>query len=109
MRKVHALEILRGEKVREYRWYCEHWAKILCLYENPEKPKQATSLRHFDIIHFYPYNGKWYLDVELKGSSLNWVQKDFIGKYGSEVEVEEGQMVFMFELGKVISTNLTEE
>lgn len=107
MRKKHALEILRGEKVREFRWYCDHWAKILCEFNDPNDKGAISGLKCFDRVHFYPYNNKWFLDVEFKDMGLYEVNGEFVAQYGNEVAASYGYWCFVIGLGKVIGTNLT--
>ena len=109
MRKKYALEILHGKKVREYRSCTEHWAKILGECNDPKDKHIVTDLKEFDRIHFYPYNNKWILDVEFKAMGLYEVDDEFLSHFGTEIEAEKGSWVFVIRLGKVISTNLTEE
>lgn len=106
LRKVHALEILRGEKKREYRTFNDFWAKRLCKFENPKDPYEATGIKIFDEIHFYPYNNKWHLDVKVKEIEWQTVDEDFIKKYGDEVEAIEESVLFIIHLGEIIDTNL---
>lgn len=107
LRKVHALEIIRGEKKREYRAFTDHWASRLCLFEDPEDRCIMTGFRQFDHIHFYPYNNKWYLDVEIQCIDAGAVDEEFMEIYGSEVDVKVGDQIIVIHLGKVIATNLT--
>lgn len=109
MRRKYALEILRGKKVREYRACSEHWAKVLGECNDPNDKFVVTDLKHFDRIHFYPYNNKWFLDVEFKAMGLYEVDDEFLSHFGTEIEAEKGSWVFVIRLGNVISTNLTEE
>lgn len=106
LRKVHALEIIKGEKTREYRAFNDHWASRLCLFDDPKDKQLATGIRWFDSVHFYPYNTKWYLDVEIKDIEWRTVDEKFIEEFGDEVEVEPGVQVFVIHLGKIIDTNL---
>lgn len=107
LRKVHALEIIRGEKKREYRAFNDHWASRLCLFEDQEDRFLATGIKFFDEVHFYPYNNKWHLDVAVKDIEWRTVDDDFIKEFGEEVEAEEGTQVFIIHLGEVLDTNLT--
>lgn len=109
MRKANAQQIVRGEKVREYRSFNDHYAQLICKCEDPKDKYNVTGLKQFDRVHFYPYNNKWYLDVEILGLALQKVDDDFIAwqnEIGNECEVEKGSMVFIIRLGKVIATNL---
>lgn len=107
LRKVHALEIIRGEKKREYRAFTDHWATRLCLFEDPDDKLIATGVKWFDSVHFYPYNNKWFLDVEVKDIEWLTVDENFIEKYGKEVEAAPGSQIFVIHLGKIMDTNLT--
>lgn len=109
MRKKYALEILHGKKVREYRAFSDHWAKILCECNDPNDKYQVTGLKHFDKVHFYPYNNKWFLDVEVDSMGLYVVDDEFYSYFGNEIEAQRGSSVFVIRLGKVLSTNITEE
>lgn len=109
MRKKHALEILRGEKVREFRAGTEHWARILGEFGDPDDKYLVTGLKRFDIVHFYPYNNKWFLDVEFKDMGAYEVNDEFISHYKDEVAAQKGEWWFVIRLGKVIDTNLTLE
>ena len=109
MRKVHALEILRGEKVREYRACTGHWAKILGKCGDPNDGHTVTELKKFDKIHFYPYNKKWFLDCGFKAMILTEVDDEFIERFGKEVAAQKGEWWFVIRLGDVIATDLTEE
>ena len=108
LRKVHALEILRGEKVREYRTG-DHWAKRICLFEDPKHPFVATSLKDFDKVHFYPYNKKWFLDCKIKAIIFSKVDDEFLELFGNEVEAKKGEWWFIIRLDGVIDTNLKAE
>lgn len=105
LRKVHALEILRGEKVREYRAFNDYWAKRLCTFDGKDK-NEATGIKEFKRVHFYPLNGKWHLDCEVKAIILHEVGIEFLQKYGNEVKTKEGDFLFIIRLGKVIDTDL---
>ncbi|MBR1789850.1 MAG: hypothetical protein IJ762_11825 [Bacteroidaceae bacterium] len=108
MRKVHALEILKGEKVREYRAFTDHWARRLCTFGNPGDKNLATGIREYDRVHFHPVNDKWFLDCEVKAIILADVNDEFLEAFGSEIEAEKGAQVFVIRLGGIIDTNLTE-
>ena len=111
MRKVHALEILRGEKVREYRACTDHWAKILGECNDPNDAHTVTDLREFDRVHFYTMNKKspWFLDVQFKAMILTEVDDEFLRLFGKEVAAQKGEWWFVIRLGDVIATDLTEE
>lgn len=106
LRKVHALEIIRGEKKREYRAFNDHWAKRLCLFEDPIDKYLATGIKFYGSVHFYPYNNKWHLDVEVKDIEWRTVDEDFIKRYGEEIEAEEGSQIFIIHLGNILDTDL---
>lgn len=106
LRKAHALEILRGEKVREYRTFNDHWAKRLCTFEDPQDPFLATGTRQFKRVHFYPYNNKWFVDCEVKAIDLCKVDEEFNKYFGTEVEAEPDTDIFVITLGEIIDTNL---
>jgi len=105
MHKVHALEILRGEKVREYRAFNDHWAQRLCTFDGTDK-NEATGIKEFKKIHFYPLNGKWFLDCEVKAIILHEVGDEFLAKYGKECTAKKGDLLFIIRLGDVIATDL---
>lgn len=106
LRKVHALEIIRGEKKHEFRAFNDHWAARLCVFEDPKDKYLATGVKWFDAVHFYPYNTKWYLDVEVKDIEWRTVDEDFIKEFGDEVEAPEGSQIFIIHLGEILDTNL---
>lgn len=108
MRKVHALEILRGEKVREYRAFNDHWAQRLCTFDGTDK-NEATGIKEFKKIHFYLFNGKWFLDCEVKAIVLIKVDDDFIKDFGEECTAKKGDLVFVIRLGEIIDTDLQKE
>lgn len=107
LRKSFALEILRGEKVREYRTFNDHWAKRLCTFDDPTDKYLATGLKPFNTVHFYPYNNKWHLDCEIKAIDLCKVDEEFNKYFGEEVEAEPNTDIIVITLGKIIDTNLT--
>ena len=104
--KKHALEIIRGEKVREYRPFNDHWAKRLCVFEDEKDPYAATGLRHFDRVHFYPYNNNWFLDCSVKAIIWYTVVDEFLKEFGHEVEAKPGDVIFIIRIGEVLDTNL---
>lgn len=106
LRKVHALEIISGKKKREYRAFNDHWATRLCVFEDPEDKLLATGTKQFKKVHFYPYNNKWHLDVEVNAVLMGEVDEEFIATYSSEVEVNLGDKIFVICLGNVIETDL---
>jgi len=106
LRKAHALEILRGEKVREYRTFSDHWAKRLCTFEDPQDPYLATGIKQFKRVHFYPYNNKWFVDCEVKAIIWYTVDEEFLKEFGHEVEAEIDSQIFIIRLGEIIDTNL---
>lgn len=111
MRKSQALEILQGNKWREYRAATDHWCKIIGKFEDPAKPWDMTGVKDcFKVAHFYPYNNKWFLDVEIADIYLTEIDEEFInGEWGKEYEGEIGDLVFVILLGNVINSNLTDE
>ena len=106
MRKVYALEILRGEKVREYRLFTDHWASRLGEFNDPNDPDMMTDIKHFDRAHFHPYNKSWWLDVEITAIDIFTVNEAFLHDLGSEVNARIGDGIFVISLGKVLGTNL---
>ena len=106
MRKQFALEILRGEKVREYRAVNDHWAKILGVFNDPNDKFLLTDVKKFKRVHFYPYNNKWFLDCEVKAIIAATIDEEFIKYFGDEYDGKKGDAVFIIRLGDVISTNL---
>lgn len=105
LRKVHALEILRGEKVREYRWPSDHWLRRIGEFD-PADPLTMIGFKHFDRVHFHPYNKSWWLDVEVKDIDIYTVNQDFIDDVGHEVQVNIGDDIIVISLGKVLGTNI---
>lgn len=108
LRKVHALEILKGEKVREYRAFSDHWARRICTIEVNEEDgcEETTGIKAFDEVHFYPYNNKWFLDCSIKVIALIEVNQEFLDEFGHEVEANIGDKLFVIRLDKVLNTNL---
>lgn len=106
MRKCFALQILKGEKTREYRWWSDHWANRLCEFNDPNDPNMMTDIKHFDRAHFHPYNKSWWLDVEITDIDLFEVNQAFLDDVGSEVSAQIGDVVFVISLGKVLGTDL---
>lgn len=107
MRKQFAIEILKGEKLREYRAATDHWCKIMGVFGDKENPNLLTDVKQFKKAHFYPYNNKWFLDCEIKAIICATIDDEFISHFGGEYEGEKGDAVFIIRLGKVIDTNLT--
>ena len=110
MRKQFALEILKGDKICEYRQASDHWCKILGEFNDPKNKRAMTGVKDsYKIAHFYPYNNKWFLDVEILGIFLTEIDEEFQnGFFGQEYQGEIGDLVFVIELGDVIGTNLSE-
>ncbi len=106
LRKEFALEIVRGEKVREYRWFSDFWAKRLCLFEDSKDKYLPTGVKWYDRVHFYPYNNKWFVDCSIEKIEWVTVDKAFQEKYKDEVITNIGDMLFVIHLGKVLATNL---
>ncbi|MCD8305852.1 MAG: hypothetical protein LUC49_04235 [Prevotella sp.] len=106
MRKEYALEILAGTKKHEFRAWSDFWAVRLCEFNDPDNPHQATDLKEYDVIHFYPYNNKWFLDCEVKTIELWFVDDEFRKEFPSEADAPEGMPLFVITLGKVLATNL---
>lgn len=106
LQKKYAMQIVKGEKVREYRAFCDHWAIRLCTFDDPDDKYLATGIKHFDRVHFYPYNNKWFVDCEIKTIALINVDQAFLDEFGHEVEAELGSDIFVIRLGKVIGQNL---
>ena len=106
LRKCYALQILKGEKIREYRWWSDHWANRLCEFNDPEDPNMMSGIKHFDRAHFHPISKEWWLDVEITDIDLFEVNEAFLKDVGSEVNAQIGDVVFVISLGKVLGTNL---
>lgn len=106
MRQKYALEILRGEKVREYRPFTDHWARIIGKFDDPKDKNLMTDVKQFDRVHFYPYNNKWFLDCKVKGVIWHYIDDEFLKRYKSEYDGVKGDIVFIIRLGDVIATNL---
>lgn len=102
MRKCYALQILRGEKVREFRAFTDHWATRLCVFNDPNDPDLATGVKQFDRAHLYPYNKSWWLDVEITDIYMCTVNQDFIDDFENEVNAKIGDDIFIISLGKVL-------
>lgn len=109
LRKVHALEILKGEKVREYRAFNDHWAKRICLFEDEKDPYLATGIKQFDRVHFYPYNNKWFVDCSVKAIIWYTVDEEFLKEFGHEVEANIGDQLFVIRIDKVLDTDIVIE
>ncbi len=105
LRKVHAIEIINGEKKREYRAFSDHWASRICQCD-PNDKYLVTGTKHFDEVHFYPYNRRWHLNCKIKAIDLCKVDDEFIKLFGKEVECEPGKDILVISLGEVISTDL---
>ena len=89
MRKEHALEILRGEKILEIRWYSEkYWGMFIdkgVLEANRKaraegrtddiKPPYRTDIHY---VHFYNYNNTWSLDCEIDGIGRAFLTREDI-------------------------------
>ena len=106
MRKQFALEILKGEKVREYRTATDHWARIIGEFNDADDENLLTGIKHFDVAHFYPYNNKWYLDCKIKAIICATIDDEFIDLFGNEYDGKKGDAVFIIRLDGVIGTNL---
>lgn len=106
--KKFALEILNGTKKREYRAFTDHWASRLCVFEDENDKYLATGIKHYDRVHFYPYNNKWFLDVKIENIGWYTVGEDeFLNELSQEVELPPvGEQLFIIHLGEVIDTNL---
>lgn len=101
--KKYALEIVKGEKVREYRAFNDHWAKRICVIENDV----AIGIKSFDKVHFYPYNNKWFLDCEVLNIGYYTVDEKMIEELSKEVELPPiGSPIFIINIGEVLATNL---
>ena len=106
MRQKYALQILKGEKVREYRAATDHWAKIIGEFNDPKDKWLLTGIKHFDRVHFYPYNKGWYLDCKVKAIICATIDEEFIERFGSEYDGKKGDAVFIIRIDGVISTDL---
>ena len=106
LRKVHALEILRGKKKREFRAFTDYWVKRLAVCDDTNDKNLVTSTKEIDSIHFYPYNNKWFLNCKVEAIDICKVDDDFIKYFGEEVEAEKDSDIFVITLGDVIDTNL---
>lgn len=106
MLKKHALEILRGEKIREYRPFSGHWARRLCVFGNPDNPSEATDVKHFDRVRFYSIGGKWFLECSVRGIIWYTVDEEFVREFGHEVEARPGDRLFIIRIGEVLETDL---
>ncbi len=106
MRKCFALQILKGEKVREYRLFTDHWATRMGEFNDPDDPYMMTDIKPFTRAHFHPYNKSWWLDVEITAIDIFTVNQAFLDDLGSEVNARIGDGIFVISLGKVLGTNL---
>lgn len=107
MRKKNALEIVKGEKVREYRAFNDFWATRLCTLRTAEDGTvETTGIKQFDKVRFYPYNNKWQVDCSIKTIVLIVVNQEFLDEFGHEVEAKIGDKLFVIRLDKVLDTNL---
>lgn len=106
MRKVYALDILSGEKFREYRQWSDHWATRICEFNDPNDPDMMTGIKHFDRAHFHDYRKTWWLDAEIVNIELFEVNEEFLQDLGHEVSARIGDAFFVIYLGKVLGTNL---
>lgn len=106
MRQKYALEILRGEKVREYRPFTDHWAKIIGKFDDPKDKNLMTDVKQFDRVHFYPYNNKWFLDCKVKAIIWHVIDDEFFERFKGEYDGKKGDVVFIIRLDGVIATNL---
>ena len=109
LRKCFALQILKGEKVREYRWFSDHWSRRLGIFDDPDDPNMMTDIKHFDRAHFHDYNKTWWLDAEITEIDLIEANQAFIDDVGDEVNAQIGDAIFVISLGKVLGTNLEEK
>ena len=78
MRKCFALQILKGEKVREYRLFTDHWATRMGEFNDTEDPDVMTDIKPFTRAHFHPYNKSWWLDVEITAIDIFTVNQAFL-------------------------------
>ena len=106
MRKEFALQILKGEKVREYRAATDHWARIIGEFKDADDVNLLTGIKHFDAVHFYPYNNKWFLDCKVKAIICATIDDEFLELFGSEYDGKKGDAVFIIRLDGVLDTNL---
>lgn len=107
MRKEQALEIINGKKVREYRTYNDFWAQRICVVERADDGVlEATAIKPFKRIHFYPYNNSWSLTCEVKAIVLITVNQEFLDEFGSEVSAKIDDKIFVIRLGNVIETTI---
>ncbi|MCD7713990.1 MAG: hypothetical protein LUI08_03550 [Prevotella sp.] len=106
MRKEYALEILAGTKKHEFRVASDFWLKRLCEFNDPADPYMATDIKGYDVIHFYPYNNKWFLDCEILEIAYREVDDEFRKDFPSEADAPKGMPLFVITLGKILATNL---
>lgn len=107
MRQKYALEILRGEKVREFRPASDHWLRIMGEFNDPKEKGLLTGVKKFDIVHFYNYRNDWHLDCKIKGIICATIDDEFSRHIPpTEYEGKKGDAVFIIWLGDVVSTNL---
>ena len=102
MRKCYAEQILSGKKVREFRAFTDHWAVRLCEFNDSKEPNLVTGLKHYDRVHFFPYNKQWWLDFEVTDIYLCTVNQDFIEDFEQEVSAKIGDDIFIISLGEVL-------
>jgi hypothetical protein len=129
MRKVHALDILSGEKTLEIRAFN---TKNESLFTDPEKVKHNEKLRaegrddecvaplrtDVEYVHFYDYRNTWHLDVAIDEIGTAWMLKEdieFLNKefnfhdYDNEWQqfvntpIDDVPMFFYLHIAKVVS------
>ena len=106
MRKCYAQQILKGEKVHEYRLFTDHWATRLGEFNAPDAPDLMTDIKPYTRLHAHPYNKSWWLDVEITAIDLFTVNQAFLDDLGEEVSARIGDGMFVISLGRILGTNL---
>lgn len=122
MTKKNALAIVRGEKKLEIRDVSDFYMRRFL-----DKSKPANQVPEFLPIfkfHFHNYTNTWFLDVEIIEMGWAYVNKqankifnERFNFHDLDEQAEEFDaipeddpqkpMVFWFELGKILDTNLT--
>lgn len=134
MTRENADEIIAGIKTVEYREFKEHYHRRLMdkkvmewLREHDslltdEEYMYANPISPVRMIHFYDYNGTWFLDVSIKETgTLQFSAEDIRHQHelGSSeqdegfewfesqyIPVPERDILYYFAIDSVISTNL---
>ena len=134
MKREYAEAIVAGSKTVEYREFKPHYSRRILdknvLAWSDENDARLSDgdiayvdpMRQVQSIHFYDYNGTWYLDVSVKETGLvSYTEDDvrYLNELGSH-EMDEGleyfsahgtpenerPVYFYFAIEGIISSNL---